>query len=422
MKKISFVIFIISIILYFIGLFIMPFNSVSGKEEIEFIIILIVPCIMLLFCSFSDSKGKKEYILMYLLAYIVALLGVVLSNYRINYATARKIIIRDFNFVPLKSIKELFISEYGIKFALYNIIGNFFMLSPLVLIIPLLNKKLYKCSYLLLICFLTSTLIETVQYVTNIGSFDIDDIILNVLGAMLVYFITRISIIQTLINHVFLESFYKNRFCKIMQIVMLIISTLIIIIYSHNMIQNYFNRKINISTLHCKYKQKTYVISKGNYRYYSSCNYDGSFVYVGKSKYDLKNFIISSYFNEKYEKKLDLVKEKIITDVKVILSENETTKLIYNDTSEDIRYYLVNINDIEYQIDNNPYLINDIFKLDESINVFNVVSLFKYDKKGDISIYKGDYYNIVTCHGTNKISNYIIPTSYVISSGLCQLH
>ena len=47
-------------------------------------------------------------------------------------------------------------------------------------------------------------LIEILQFVTMSGSCDIDDLILNVLGASIVYFIVKIKFIYKLIHKIFL--------------------------------------------------------------------------------------------------------------------------------------------------------------------------------------------------------------------------
>jgi glycopeptide antibiotics resistance protein len=66
-----------------------------------------------------------------------------------------------------------------------QILGNFVMLLPLGIYLPLIYKRLrkvYNFFAVLLICFLISVGIELLQLATSYRSADIDDVILNTLG------------------------------------------------------------------------------------------------------------------------------------------------------------------------------------------------------------------------------------------------
>lgn len=74
----------------------------------------------------------------------------------------------------------------------YELMGhdalNIAMFVPLGLLIPLMNRRVFdKLSYAVLFGMIASTTIETVQMLTHLGMFDIDDIIANVLGAVIGY-------------------------------------------------------------------------------------------------------------------------------------------------------------------------------------------------------------------------------------------
>lgn len=64
-----------------------------------------------------------------------------------------------------------------------QIVGNFFMLFPLGIYLPLLYKRCSNLFAVFLIGMLTSTLIETLQLITRFRSADVDDVFLNTLGA-----------------------------------------------------------------------------------------------------------------------------------------------------------------------------------------------------------------------------------------------
>jgi glycopeptide antibiotics resistance protein len=69
------------------------------------------------------------------------------------------------------------------KLSSKQIIGNFIMLLPLGIFLPLLYKKVSNFLQVLIASLLISTLIELLQLITSFRSADVDDIFLNTLGA-----------------------------------------------------------------------------------------------------------------------------------------------------------------------------------------------------------------------------------------------
>ncbi|MDO5785496.1 MAG: VanZ family protein, partial [Eubacteriales bacterium] len=67
--------------------------------------------------------------------------------------------------------------------AFRNIVGNIAAFVPIGILIPLLRRDL-SLGTTFFVGLLLSAGIELTQYFTGLGSCDIDDIILNVLGAM----------------------------------------------------------------------------------------------------------------------------------------------------------------------------------------------------------------------------------------------
>ena len=91
------------------------------------------------------------------------------------------------NFVPFKEIfrYQLFSSSF-----IKNVIGNMIMFMPYGFFISY-YLKLDKKSYVILMSLLISVTIEITQLVIG-RVFDVDDILLNVIGGILGYFIYRI--------------------------------------------------------------------------------------------------------------------------------------------------------------------------------------------------------------------------------------
>ena len=73
------------------------------------------------------------------------------------------------------------------KLFLLNVVGNIVVFMPLGAFLP---KLFIRCRKLLTVALLSlelSFVIEVTQLVTRVGSFDVDDLLLNMLGGMLGY-------------------------------------------------------------------------------------------------------------------------------------------------------------------------------------------------------------------------------------------
>lgn len=113
-----------------------------------------------------------------------------------------------FNIIPFNTI-NLFIKGYidgyiSFRSFVINIFGNIFVLMPYGLFIPLIFSYINKYyKFLILIIFIV-IIIEVLQFITLSGSCDIDDLILNLFGASITYFMFKINIINKIIRRIFL--------------------------------------------------------------------------------------------------------------------------------------------------------------------------------------------------------------------------
>ena len=118
------------------------------------------------------------------------------------------------NLVPFSEILRY---DFGTTMFNYNVIGNILIFLPFgYLIGSYVNPK--KCFAVLLTTLLTSVTIEFVQL--RIGrAFDIDDIILNVLGGIIGYLLyIGISAISRHLPDIFKSDLFKNMFCIVLVI------------------------------------------------------------------------------------------------------------------------------------------------------------------------------------------------------------
>ncbi|WP_297983192.1 VanZ family protein [uncultured Chryseobacterium sp.] len=77
-----------------------------------------------------------------------------------------------------------------------DVLGNVLMFMPFIPALEWVLRKNIKTVYAVLLIFAGSALIEILQYVLNRGVFDVDDILLNVLGGL-----TGLLLVRIFCNH-----------------------------------------------------------------------------------------------------------------------------------------------------------------------------------------------------------------------------
>ena len=73
----------------------------------------------------------------------------------------------------------------GLRTVILNLAGNVIGFLPFGFIVPVMHKKMESFWKVSLLGFLFSLCVETIQLITKVGCFDVDDLILNTLGAMI---------------------------------------------------------------------------------------------------------------------------------------------------------------------------------------------------------------------------------------------
>lgn len=75
---------------------------------------------------------------------------------------------------------------------IYEFVGNIIGFIPFGVLVPVIFQEFRDGGLIVLSGFGLSLLVETIQLVTKVGSFDVDDMMLNTLGAFLGYVIFKI--------------------------------------------------------------------------------------------------------------------------------------------------------------------------------------------------------------------------------------
>lgn len=108
------------------------------------------------------------------------------------------------NFRPLDTIKKYLIGFQNGYFSLWrfslNLLGNLLLLAPLSLFLPILFRCERKWYFFLPTVLVASCIVEALQYLLMAGSCDIDDLILNFLGAAALFFLWKIPPLRRLIR------------------------------------------------------------------------------------------------------------------------------------------------------------------------------------------------------------------------------
>lgn len=151
----------------------------------------------------STSKYKKNmkskmfsFIKIIFFIYIVALFTLVVFKFQGSFSqlqdTRNDILgyreegFWNYNLTPFRTI-SIFLRNFTDSYAFINIMGNIIPFIPLGFFVPLLFVKKRQLINTLLISFVSILLIEILQFITMLGFFDIDDIILNMIGCIMGY-------------------------------------------------------------------------------------------------------------------------------------------------------------------------------------------------------------------------------------------
>ncbi|MDO4345438.1 MAG: VanZ family protein [Eubacteriales bacterium] len=79
--------------------------------------------------------------------------------------------------------------ELGFMAVFTNIAGNVLCFVPFGAILPVLNRRARNFFMITLLSFQFSFLVECAQLISRVGSFDVDDLVLNTLGGVLGFLI-----------------------------------------------------------------------------------------------------------------------------------------------------------------------------------------------------------------------------------------
>lgn len=96
-----------------------------------------------------------------------------------------------YNLVPFKEIKRFihYRSQIGWEYFVVNIFGNVLAFAPFGFFLPIVSSQNRSFLSVALYSFEFSLCVELIQLSFQVGTFDVDDLIMNTLGGILGYLI-----------------------------------------------------------------------------------------------------------------------------------------------------------------------------------------------------------------------------------------
>ena len=139
-------------------------RNTTKRQKLGWVLFILYLCLLAYFMFFSESFGRTD--------------------------TSRGY---QYNLVPFNEISRYFryYSTIGPLLFLVNMIGNVAAFMPFGFFLPIISRRSKKWYNTVMLGFGFSLMLETLQLIFMVGSFDVDDMQLNTLGAALGYLAYR---------------------------------------------------------------------------------------------------------------------------------------------------------------------------------------------------------------------------------------
>jgi glycopeptide antibiotics resistance protein len=143
------------------------------------------------------SKGKRPILIIVFALYCMALAYLTLlkgigATFDMSYAEYLK---ASSNFIPFFSFYVFLTTPYKsavvVKYFITGLIGNLLLFLPWGLLLPSIVEKLRSFKRFFIFTTLVIIAIEFLQLFLMLGSYDIEDYLLNIIGAVTGFFLYR---------------------------------------------------------------------------------------------------------------------------------------------------------------------------------------------------------------------------------------
>lgn len=190
-------------------------NAIRDIWPMLVIFLVVIIAIRVSYIKINHEKFifYKEFLTLIFIVYVL-LLFQLLTSTEMNTTSG-------LNIVPFT---EIFRYEIGSKLFIFNVIGNIVIFIPFGYFVSGYVKA-NKVSHILFISLITSLTVELVQL--QIGrSFDIDDILLNVIGSIIGFFLfIGLTAIKKHLPRFFQSDLFYNFLCILLFIIIFVYFT-----------------------------------------------------------------------------------------------------------------------------------------------------------------------------------------------------
>lgn len=170
--------------------------------------------------AINRNRVMKRTFLLFFAAYLSLLLTFTLfdpmfgRDRQVHFILSDRTLLKNylensFNIIPFATIstfiKALFTKSMRFSIIATNLLGNLLALTPMALFLPMFFQRCKKFRFFLLATSLAVLCIETFQFLWNAGFCDIDDLILNVLGACIAHAVFKARPVKKWIEKLIFE-------------------------------------------------------------------------------------------------------------------------------------------------------------------------------------------------------------------------
>ena len=109
------------------------------------------------------------------------------------------------NIIPFSTIigyiYGLLFEDVSTSIVIVNLVTNLLLFAPMGFFIPLLFKnRITNIKQFIILIIILSLFVEILQFITYSGSTDIDDIILNTIGAIIIYALMKTKLVKKILE------------------------------------------------------------------------------------------------------------------------------------------------------------------------------------------------------------------------------
>ena len=161
----------------------------------------------------EKNKIRNFWLKALFIIYCLLLITILFLNneYRMggfqNISTFSKEHFETSNIIPFTTIigyvSGMVSNDINTGIVIINLVTNLLLFAPMGFFIPMLfQDKIKNTKQFVLMMVILTLLIEVLQFITYRGSTDIDDIILNTIGAIIVYMLMKTKVVKKLLEKV----------------------------------------------------------------------------------------------------------------------------------------------------------------------------------------------------------------------------